>query len=146
VLNVTRNDPADTKTSTTAVDADETAEEGEAAAKARIKAIDIPRDSNGNVMYAMDRIMLITCNRLPLPLGSSASAVTLVSLGTIISDPAYHTSRNIYPVGFKTTRLYSSTKNPDVRVLYVPAGILSETLMHCRLVKFCRDLKDLSSV
>jgi len=52
---------------------------------------------------------------LPLKLG----IMTLVNLGTIVWDnPAFHNSRYIYPVGFETTRVYASAKNPNKNATY----------------------------
>ncbi|KAJ3168909.1 hypothetical protein HDU88_001236 [Geranomyces variabilis] len=52
---------------------------------------------------------------LPLHMG----IFTLFSLGTIVHDrKAFHTERYIYPVGYKMSRSYASTVNPDKQTSY----------------------------
>lgn len=52
---------------------------------------------------------------LPLKVG----ILTLNNIGTIVWDnPAFHSSRYIYPVGFEITRPFGSAKNPSSQTLY----------------------------
>ena len=54
--------------------------------------------------------------KMPLALTSTS---WIVSLGHIVSDRSgFHTRRYIYPAGFKSTRLYASTLDTNVRVRY----------------------------
>lgn len=51
----------------------------------------------------------------PINLGN----LTIYSLGEIISERvAYHTEEVIYPVGFCSTRVYASLKDPQMRSVY----------------------------
>ncbi|XP_043936785.1 transforming growth factor beta regulator 1 isoform X2 [Protopterus annectens] len=51
----------------------------------------------------------------PIVLGG----LTVYSLGEIITDrPRFHDESAIYPVGFCSTRVYASLKNPDQKCLY----------------------------
>ncbi|XP_015122614.1 transforming growth factor beta regulator 1 [Diachasma alloeum] len=53
--------------------------------------------------------------RFPISLGD----LTVYSLGEVITDRvAYHTEDHIYPVGFCSTRVYASLKNPRIKALY----------------------------
>uniref|UniRef100_A0A8C4TBR9 Transforming growth factor beta regulator 1 n=1 Tax=Erpetoichthys calabaricus TaxID=27687 RepID=A0A8C4TBR9_ERPCA len=63
----------------------------------------------------------------PIPLDSSGRPVfpivlgglTVYSLGEIITDrPNFHDESAIYPVGFCSTRMFASMKNPDQQCLY----------------------------
>jgi len=63
---------------------------------------DIVRDKSGNP-------------RLPLNLGE----LTLISLGTIIPRAPYVTLNHIWPIGFSSTRYFTSMRNPSQRVQYV---------------------------
>ncbi|XP_030622818.1 transforming growth factor beta regulator 1 [Chanos chanos] len=63
----------------------------------------------------------------PIPLDSSGRPVfpivlgglTIYSLGEIITDrPHFHDESAIYPVGFCSTRMFASMKNPDQQCLY----------------------------
>lgn len=66
------------------------------------KVLEVQRDRHGNVVF-------------PLQLGG----ITIHSLGKVIWDrPAYHTEKYIWPVGFKSSRLYSSIENVDQKVRY----------------------------
>lgn len=45
--------------------------------------------------------------------------LTILSLGVInYTNSHYHTTKHIYPVGYKTSRLYSSTVNPEKQAVY----------------------------
>lgn len=62
----------------------------------------IPLDSTGRPIF-------------PINLGD----LTLHSLGEIVSDrPGFHTEDHIFPVGFCSSRLYGSIKNPSQHCLY----------------------------
>eukprot|EP00698_Gefionella_okellyi_P025482 TRINITY_DN9353_c0_g1_i1.p1 TRINITY_DN9353_c0_g1~~TRINITY_DN9353_c0_g1_i1.p1 ORF type:complete len:1796 (-),score=364.86 TRINITY_DN9353_c0_g1_i1:52-4716(-) len=106
LLNVPRTDEqarsALPKVSAVAGEVDETADGPK---KPRANIIEIPRDAEGKPI-------------LPLHIGTVAGGFTLHSLGTIRDGPEYHNSRNIYPVGFKTTRQYFSMTKPEQRVVY----------------------------
>ncbi|XP_063982673.1 transforming growth factor beta regulator 1 [Diachasmimorpha longicaudata] len=53
--------------------------------------------------------------RFPISIGD----LTVYSLGEIITDKVtYHTEDHIYPVGFCSTRVYASLKNPRLKALY----------------------------
>jgi hypothetical protein len=62
---------------------------------------EIPRDLEGNP-------------KLPLVLGE----VTILSLGTIIPKRPYVTEKHVWPIGFCSTRYFSSMKNSSQRVKY----------------------------
>ena len=52
---------------------------------------------------------------LPFKVG----VLTILSLGVInYTNSHYHTPKHIYPVGYKTCRLYSSTVNPEKQAVY----------------------------
>jgi len=51
---------------------------------------------------------------MPLLLGD----LTVESLGSIVPQTPYITEKHIWPVGFKSSRFYSSMMNPDIRVKY----------------------------
>jgi len=54
---------------------------------------------------------------LPLHLGPS---LTILSLGRVVPDrPGFHSQAYIWPVGFRSQRLYASYMNPHARVLYL---------------------------
>jgi len=46
-------------------------------------------------------------------------AFTLQNLGEISLDPGYHLKSTLYPIGYKATRQFWSSKNPKVRVPYL---------------------------
>jgi len=52
--------------------------------------------------------------KLPLVLGD----LTIECLGVIIARSPYITEKHIWPVGFKSSRYFSSMHNPDVKVKY----------------------------
>lgn len=63
----------------------------------------------------------------PIPLDSSGRPIfpiilgglTVHSLGEIVGDrPGFHSEDYIFPVGFCSTRIYASTKNPEQKCLY----------------------------
>lgn len=62
---------------------------------------DIVRDKNGSP-------------KMPLNLGD----LTIESLGSIVPQSPYITEKHIWPVGFKSYRLFTSTINPEVQVKY----------------------------
>lgn len=67
----------------------------------------LPRDSNGNVI-------------LPVVVGKGNDEVTIVNIGHIISNrEAYHTQRYIWPVGFKSKKVYASLLAPGKKNTYV---------------------------
>jgi hypothetical protein len=66
------------------------------------KYYDIPRNPEGELI-------------LPFQLG----IITLENLGTVVWDrPSFHNDRYIYPIGFSTTREFSSMYTPDKMVRY----------------------------
>ena len=66
------------------------------------RSADIPRDENGNVM-------------LPFKLGG----ITYHSLGKINPAPGFHSDKYIWPVGFTSSRIFFSIKNPDNKIRYM---------------------------
>eukprot|EP01107_Rhizomastix_libera_P017617 TRINITY_DN8612_c0_g1_i1.p1 TRINITY_DN8612_c0_g1~~TRINITY_DN8612_c0_g1_i1.p1 ORF type:complete len:316 (+),score=81.55 TRINITY_DN8612_c0_g1_i1:159-1106(+) len=63
---------------------------------------ELPRDENGKPV-------------MPIQL----RGFTILSLGKIVTDkPKFHSKRYIWPVGFKSTRSYMSTKELDKRCMY----------------------------
>jgi len=52
--------------------------------------------------------------KLPLVLGE----LSIESIGTIIPHPPYITEKHVWPVGFASTRYFSSMINPEIRVKY----------------------------
>jgi len=69
---------------------------------------DIIKDNNGQPI-------------MPLSLGE----LTIENLGTIIPRPPFMTEKHIWPVGFISTRYFSSMINPDIRVKYTSSIIES---------------------
>lgn len=66
------------------------------------RMIEVQRDRHGNVLF-------------PIHL----SALMIQNLGKVIWDrPAYHTDKYIWPVGFKSTRYYTSVVNVERRCAY----------------------------
>ncbi|EFC48931.1 predicted protein [Naegleria gruberi] len=66
------------------------------------RVVEVQRDRYGAVIF-------------PIPLG----ALTVLSLGKVIYDrPNYHTDKYIWPVGYKSTRYYTSVKDTNRRCLY----------------------------
>ena len=66
------------------------------------KFVDVPRDENNKAI-------------LPIKIGK----MRIECLGTIIYDPpTFHSSKYIWPVGFKSVREYQSFINPEKRVDY----------------------------
>ena len=54
---------------------------------------------------------------MPLSLGSS---LTILSLGSIVTDrPNFHSQAYIWPVGFRSKRMYASSVRPHARVAYI---------------------------
>jgi chromodomain-helicase-DNA-binding protein 7 len=54
--------------------------------------------------------------KLPICITPSSQ---LISLGQIVTDrPAFHTTRYIYPVGYKTSRMYKSPLNPKEKMVW----------------------------
>ncbi|KAL0481359.1 hypothetical protein AKO1_012723 [Acrasis kona] len=67
------------------------------------KNVQVERNQHGQVI-------------LPIQLGAS---LTIHQLGQVVYDrPNYHTDKYIWPIGFKSTRLYSSVKDPNEKCLY----------------------------
>eukprot|EP01090_Pellita_catalonica_P016153 TRINITY_DN4558_c0_g1_i1.p1 TRINITY_DN4558_c0_g1~~TRINITY_DN4558_c0_g1_i1.p1 ORF type:complete len:541 (+),score=110.11 TRINITY_DN4558_c0_g1_i1:94-1716(+) len=61
-----------------------------------------PRDADGNVIF-------------PIHIGG----LTILDLGHIAHKrKKFHAKRYIWPIGFKSTRLYPSFRNPEVRIKY----------------------------
>lgn len=52
--------------------------------------------------------------KFPLALGE----LCIESIGTIIARPPYITEKHVWPVGFSSTRFFSSMINPEIRVKY----------------------------
>lgn len=66
------------------------------------RMVEVQRDRYGNVIF-------------PIPLG----ALTIHSLGKVVYDrPNYHTDKYLWPVGYKSTRYYTSVKDTNNRCLY----------------------------
>ncbi|KAJ1722694.1 hypothetical protein LPJ53_002907 [Coemansia erecta] len=66
----------------------------------------VARDSSGNIIF-------------PMVIGHGVDEVRILSLGTIVSDrDSYHTSRYIWPVGFKSARRYPSMLDGMARCEY----------------------------
>lgn len=62
----------------------------------------IPLDSTGRPIF-------------PIDLGR----LTVHSLGEVVSDrPEFHSEESIFPVGFVSTRIYGSLKDPTIRCVY----------------------------
>ncbi|KAJ2360418.1 hypothetical protein IW150_007509 [Coemansia sp. RSA 2607] len=67
----------------------------------------VPRDPSGKII-------------LPLVIGHGVDEIRILSLGTVVSDrDAYHTSRYIWPVGFKSARKYPSMLDGMARCEYI---------------------------
>lgn len=67
------------------------------------KALAVPTDKDGNVLF-------------PIILG----VLTIHDLGHVVWDrPAFHSDRYIWPVGFRSCRMYASVKDPDRRCSYM---------------------------
>ncbi|KAJ2508454.1 hypothetical protein H4217_008554 [Coemansia sp. RSA 1939] len=66
----------------------------------------LKRDAEGNLIY-------------PIVVGRGQDRIEVHSLGHIIWDPdTYHTTRYIWPPGFRSTRVYPSIKGNDARCIY----------------------------
>jgi hypothetical protein len=65
------------------------------------KTIEYPTDEDGQPI-------------LPLQLNS----ITLISLGEISLKQGFHSEKYIYPIGFVSTKVYSSTKDPNGTTTY----------------------------
>ncbi|KAF0972937.1 hypothetical protein FDP41_008789 [Naegleria fowleri] len=66
------------------------------------RVVEVQRDRYGNIIF-------------PIPLG----ALTVLSLGKVVYDrPTFHTDKYIWPVGYKSTRYYTSVKDTNKRCLY----------------------------
>jgi len=48
----------------------------------------------------------------------TAGGITVHDLGEILPDPNYHTRTHLFPVGFRSERLYASALNPNDRVVH----------------------------
>jgi hypothetical protein len=62
---------------------------------------DVARDNNG-------------LPKFPLVLGE----LCIESIGTIVARPPYITDKHVWPIGFSSTRYFSSMSNPEIRVKY----------------------------
>ena len=60
------------------------------------------RDKNGNLIF-------------PIHINET---LTIVSIGRVSNLPAYNTKFNIYPIGYKSIRIYPSTKDHTQKVKY----------------------------
>ncbi|PVU87731.1 hypothetical protein BB559_005916 [Furculomyces boomerangus] len=66
----------------------------------------LPVDVNGNIP-------------LPVTVGNGADEITVYDFGKVLNDrEGYHTSLYIFPVGFRSSRMYPSTVNPQTRTKY----------------------------
>ncbi|KAJ2231374.1 hypothetical protein IWW45_005495 [Coemansia sp. RSA 485] len=66
----------------------------------------IKRDSSGNIIF-------------PMVVGRGMDEIHIQALGRIVWTPdSYHTSRYIWPVGFRSTRMYPSMRDNRARCLY----------------------------
>ncbi|KAG2374521.1 hypothetical protein C9374_010805 [Naegleria lovaniensis] len=66
------------------------------------RVVEVQRDRYGNIVF-------------PIPLG----ALTVLALGKVVYDrPTFHTDKYIWPVGYKSTRYYTSVKDTNKRCLY----------------------------
>ncbi|KAJ2718784.1 hypothetical protein GGI07_005589 [Coemansia sp. Benny D115] len=67
---------------------------------------------------------------LPLVVGRGSDEVRVLSLGKVVSEPdSYHTSRYIWPVGFRSTRMYPSMrKGSEGKSLYTSEILAGEDM------------------
>lgn len=73
-----------------------------ASTEANVSCIkDVPRHPDGSIIF-------------PLVLGE----ITIESLGQIYPRQPYVTDKHVWPIGFVSSRYFSSTKNPSIRVKY----------------------------
>lgn len=69
----------------------------------KISKLIVNRDENGNILY-------------PININS---ALRILNLGKICLDkPAYHSEKNLFPIGFKSVREHSSMRRLGERALY----------------------------
>lgn len=86
----------------------------------RKKFVEIQRDKNGAPIF-------------PIHLG----ALTIHEVGKVVWDrPAFHTDKYIWPVGFKSTRVYTSAKNIEERIPYtceiIDGGTAPQFVLNCK--------------
>ncbi|KAJ1817453.1 hypothetical protein LPJ56_004062 [Coemansia sp. RSA 2599] len=66
----------------------------------------VRRDASGNIAF-------------PMVVGRGIDEIHVLDLGRIVWTPdSYHTSRYIWPVGFKSTRMYPSMRDNTAKCLY----------------------------
>ncbi|KAL9657275.1 hypothetical protein ABK040_011495 [Willaertia magna] len=81
---------------------DKNQNETDSSTKRSKRTIEVQRDRYGNIVF-------------PIQLG----ALTVLALGKVVFDrPAFHTEKYIWPVGYKSTRYYTSVKDTNKRCLY----------------------------
>jgi hypothetical protein len=61
----------------------------------------------------------------PLPL--AAGGLTVHELGVVNPDPAYHVKTHVFPVGFRSERLYASVTDPTERVPHFSEVLRGDT-------------------
>jgi len=83
-------------------DDDKPAKKRRTGVNGRGRNVDIHRDSSDNIVF-------------PIKIGI---ATLIEALGTINTKPNFHSEKYIWPVGFKSTREFTSTKNIDERCMY----------------------------
>ncbi|CAH2320383.1 transforming growth factor beta regulator 1 [Pelobates cultripes] len=75
------------------------------------------RAPEGSCKKWVQPIPLDSCGRPVFPI--TLEGLTVYSLGEIVSDrPGFHDKAAIYPVGFCSTRVHVSMRNPDQQCLY----------------------------
>lgn len=89
-------------TATTATGAQSSSSPSSSSSTKKRKVQAVPLDEQGNAI-------------LPF----TVSGITVHNLGKIVYDrEAYHSDKSIWPVGYESTRLYHSTKDPNGRTTY----------------------------
>lgn len=83
-------------------DDDKPAKKRRTGANGRGRNVDIHRDSSDNIVF-------------PIKIGV---ATLIEALGVINTKPNFHSEKYIWPIGFKSTREFTSTKNIDERCMY----------------------------
>jgi hypothetical protein len=83
-------------------DDDKPAKKRRTGANGRGRNVDIHRDSSDNIVF-------------PIKIGV---ATLIEALGTINPKPNFHSEKYIWPIGFKSTREFTSTKNIEERCMY----------------------------
>ncbi|KAK8817052.1 hypothetical protein WA556_002950, partial [Blastocystis sp. ATCC 50177/Nand II] len=78
-------------------------------------AVKQPAQPDPNAQYFRESRAFLQSVQLPL----KVKGVTVLSFGRVVTQwKSYHNAKYIWPVGFKSTRMYYSFKNPQQKVLY----------------------------